>query len=171
MQAAVFNLSKHTKHTQIRAPKPQQWQQFYSKAQQQGGEAPAVAPARRSKCPCTQVHILKEPPLVVVRDERFFFSTSPPQRCLLVFGAHVSLLFPPYLIDEGCGYALRAWFGGWGVVHTACARRISAATAGSPTNVIGFGIFWPTSCSRNVLTNHRALENALLRWLSSFKYW
>ena len=44
----------------------------------------------------------------------------------------------PHLIDEGCGDALRAWVGGCGFVHAACALRISAATSGSPTNVIDF---------------------------------
>ena len=55
-------------------------------------------------------------------------------------------------------------------LFTPPALRISAARSGSPTNVIDFGIFEPTAFSRNVLTNHRALENALLYWLSCFKY-
>ena len=89
---------------------------------------------------------------------------------MLAFGAHVPTLFPPRLVDEGCGDTLRAWFGGCGFDHAECALRISAATAGSPTNIIDFGIFGPTACTRKVLTNHLALENALLCWLSSFKY-
>ena len=75
-----------------------------------------------------------------------------------------------HLIDEGCGDALRAWFGGCGFVYAACALRISAATSGPPTNVIDFVFLGPTAFSRNVLTNHCALENALLRWLSCFKF-
>ena len=70
----------------------------------------------------------------------------------------MSITFPPHLIDEGCGHALRAWVGGCGFVHAACVLRISTATSGSPTNVIDFGIFEPTAFSRNVFTNHRALE-------------
>ena len=80
-----------------------------------------------------------------------FFGTSSPQPTMLTFGAHVSIIFPPHLVDDGCGDALRAWVVAGGFVHAACALRISAATSGSPTSVIDFGIFEPTAFSRNCL--------------------
>ena len=155
-QAAVVEPEQaHHAHTMQRS---------YNKtpSQHQERKARGASPARRRKCPCT---------LTWRRSSRarccedggflFFVSSSSPQRTIdATFGAQVYILFPPHLIDEGCGDALRAWVGGCDFVHAACALRISAATSRSPTNVIG--IFEPTAFSRNVLTNHRALENALL---------
>ena len=118
------------------------------------------------------VDIMSFEPRLAVGDCWFsiFFRTSSPQPTMPTFGAHLPIILSPHLIDDGCGHALGAWVGYCGFVHAACALRISAATSGSPTNVIDFGIFEPTAFPSNVLTNHRALENALSRWLSCFSF-
>ena len=126
--------------------------------QHQQRKARDPSPARRRKRKCTFDMMSKEPPLAVVKMSGFHIFQHFAPTTMLTFGAQVSTLFPPRPIDEGCGDALRAWFGGGGFVHAACALRISTATSGSLTNVIDLGIFGPTTCSRKVLSNHRALE-------------
>ena len=101
-----------------------------------------ASPARRRKCPCTFASCRSSRRPRCDSWFSIFFGTSSPQPTMLTFGAHhVSIIFPPHLVDGGCGDALRAWVVAGGFVHAACALRISAATSGSPTNVIDIGIF------------------------------
>ena len=98
-----------------------------------------ASPARRRECPCTFASCRSSRRPRCDSWFSIFFGTSSPQPTMLTFGAHVSIIFPPHLVDEGCGHALRAWVSGCGFVHAACVLRISTATSGSPTNVIDSG--------------------------------